>query len=133
QTTPRFISRRISVADRLAEAARVARAEADAGLLLDHYPLRVAHVARLLRDLVAALFERAERVGAHAERLVDHLVRQPLVVYARRVDSLLYVHVEVYDVRDDLKDGVDYRRAARTSDGEPERAVLAQNERRRHG
>src|SRR5205085_3843069 len=60
------------------------------------------------------------------------LVRQPLMVYARRVNGLLYVHVEVYDVRDDLKNRVDDRRAARTSDGEPERAVLAQDEGRRH-
>src|SRR5215216_3115575 len=112
------------IPDGLAVVARVARAEADAGLLFDHDALRVAHVARLLGEAVAARFEGAEGVGAHPEGLVDDLVRQPLVMYARRVDGLLDVHVEVDDVDDDLEDGVDDGGAAGAAYREPERAVL---------
>src|SRR5919206_1775155 len=122
----------MSVADGLAVVARVAGAEADAGLLFDHDPLGVAHVARLVYEAVALLFERPEGVGAQAEGLVGYLVGQPLVVYARRVDGLLDVHVEVYDVGDDLHDRVDDGRAAWRADGEPERAVLSHDEGRRH-
>src|SRR5947209_4512165 len=85
----KFHRRSRSVTDRLAAAARVARAEAHAGLLFDHDPLGVAHVARPFSYLVAAFFERAERVGAHSKRLIDDLVRQPLMMYARRVNRLL--------------------------------------------
>src|ERR1051325_9144776 len=51
---------------------------------------------------------------------------------ARRVDGLLEVHVEIYDVDDHLKPGIDDTRPTGRAEGEPQRSVFAQDDGRRH-
>src|SRR4030095_5602704 len=47
---------------------------------------------------------------------------------SRKVDRLLNVHTVVHHVSDDAKGGIDNCRATGTADGEPQAAVLTQNE-----
>ena len=52
------------------------------------------------------------RVGGEASRFVENPIRHPLVVEARRVDSLLYRETMVDEINHDLEDRVDDGSAA---------------------
>src|SRR5687768_5115176 len=94
------------IADGQAVAASgIGGAETDSGFLLDHDAFRVAQVT-LFSERVAARGQRSLCVAREAPWFADHLVRQPLMMNARRVDRLLNVHVVVDHVCDYTEHGV---------------------------
>src|SRR5437867_13007510 len=79
-----------------------------------------------------ARLEHSYCIRGDAKRFVNKLVRQPLVMDPRRVNSLLNIHVVIDDIRDHLQYGVDDSRAAGTAYCKPERTILAQYKSWRH-
>src|SRR6185369_5909841 len=72
------------------------------------------------------------RITRQTVRFIDKLVWQPLMMNARCINRLLDIHVEIDDVGNYVQHRVDDRRTAGTADGEPKRAVFAQDECRCH-
>src|SRR5262245_4115456 len=98
----------LSVSDRQSIAAsRIRSAESYLRFLLDHDPLRITEITWLLGKRVPARSEGALRVTRQAKRFADELVRQPLVMDARKIDGLLDTHVVVDHVGDDAEHCID--------------------------
>src|SRR5712692_1391635 len=111
--------------------SRISRAQTHAGLLFNHDSFGIAEVTRL-REFVSASKQNVLRVARQSIRFEHQLVRQPLMMDARRVDGLLNVHAVIDHVGDYDEHSVNNGRASGAADGEPEAAVFAQNKRRSH-
>src|ERR1043165_3031972 len=71
---------------------RICRAETHTSFLFDHDPFRVPEVTQFPKR-VPTRRQRALRVTRKSRWFADQLIRQPLVMNARRVDRVLNIHV----------------------------------------
>ena len=86
---------------------------------------------RLLDELIAPVVQKPERVGRKRGGLILDLVRQPLMMDARRIDRFLRFHAVIDDVHHDFGHRGDDARAARATEHQEDLAVLG-DERGRH-
>ena len=97
-------------------------------------PAAWPQIVQLLVDLdvVAHLGENFARISRKGIGLHIDLVRQPLMVDARRVDGFLDIHAVIDDIDDRFERDRDDARAAGAADDHERLAILG-NDRRAHG
>src|ERR1700733_9950140 len=95
-----------------------------ARLLVDHNGFGVAHITRLISEMMSLLFECSSDIIRNPERLEGNHVRHPLMMEARSIHGLLNIHVIVKYVQNYLKYRINDSRSAGAPDRQNQFLIL---------